>query len=102
MTTRGRTHRARALPARLAELAARMPEKVPPDLSRLLLSPMPGLLVKLHVREGDAVEPGQPLATVEAMKMENILRAERAGTVKAVAASDGTTLAADAVILELE
>jgi propionyl-CoA carboxylase alpha chain len=102
ITTHGRTHRARALPARLGELAARMPEKVPPDLSRLLLSPMPGLLVRLHVREGDAVEPGQPLATVEAMKMENILRAQRGGTVKAVAASEGMTLAADAVILELE
>jgi propionyl-CoA carboxylase alpha chain len=73
-----------------------MPEKTPPDLSRLLLSPMPGLLVRLHVREGDAVEPGQPLATVEAMKMENILRAQRAGTVKAVAATEGTTVAAEA------
>ena len=102
VTTHGRTHRARALPAGLAELAARMPEKAPPDLSRLLLSPMPGLLVRLHVREGDAVEPGQPLATVEAMKMENILRAQRAGTVKAVSAAEGMTLAADAVILELE
>jgi propionyl-CoA carboxylase alpha chain len=102
ITTHGRTHRARALPARLGELAARMPEKVPPDLSRLLLSPMPGLLVRLHVREGDTVEPGQPLATVEAMKMENILRAQRGGTVKAVTASEGMTLAADAVILELE
>ncbi|HEY6815264.1 MAG TPA: acetyl/propionyl/methylcrotonyl-CoA carboxylase subunit alpha [Croceibacterium sp.] len=102
ITTHGRTHRARALPARLGELAARMPEKVPPDLSRLLLSPMPGLLVRLHVREGDTVEPGQPLATVEAMKMQNILRAQRGGTVKVVAASEGMTLAADAVILELE
>jgi propionyl-CoA carboxylase alpha chain len=102
ITTHGRRHRARALPARLAPLAARMIEKAPPDLSRLLLSPMPGLLVALHVAEGDKVEPGQPLATVEAMKMENILRAQRAGTVKAVAATEGATLAADAVILELE
>jgi len=102
ITTHGRTHRARALPARLGALAARMPEKVAPDLSRLLLSPMPGLLVRLHVREGDAVEPGQPLATVEAMKMENILRAQRGGTVKAVTAIEGMTLAADAVILELD
>jgi propionyl-CoA carboxylase alpha chain len=102
ITTHGRRHRARALPARLAELVARMPEKVPPDLSRLLLSPMPGLLVKLHVAEGDMVEPGQPLATVEAMKMENILRAQRAGMVKAIEAEVGQTLAADAVILELE
>jgi len=102
ITTHGRTHIARALPTRLAALVAKMPEKVPPDLSRLLLSPMPGLLVRLHVREGDAVEPGQPLATVEAMKMENILRAQRGGTVKAVTAVEGMTLAADAVILELD
>jgi propionyl-CoA carboxylase alpha chain len=102
ITTHGRVFRARALPARLAALAARMPEKAPPDLSRLLLSPMPGLLVRLHVSVGDKVEPGQPLATVEAMKMENILRAPRGGTVKAVDAAEGMTLAADAVILELE
>jgi propionyl-CoA carboxylase alpha chain len=102
ITTHGATHRARALPARLAPLAARMIEKTPPDLSRLLLSPMPGLLVALHVAAGDKVEPGQPLATVEAMKMENILRAARAGAVKAIGAEIGQTLAADAVILELE
>ena len=64
ITTHGRRHRARAIPARLAPLAALMIEKTPPDLSRLLLSPMPGLLVRLHVGEGDKVEPGQPLATV--------------------------------------
>ena len=102
LTTHGRTHRARALPARLAPLAARMIEKTPPDLSRLLLSPMPGLLVALHVAQGDKVEPGQPLATIEAMKMENILRAQKAGTVKSVNAEVGQSLAADAVILELE
>ncbi len=102
ITTHGATHRARALPARLAPLAARMIEKAPPDLSRFLLSPMPGLLVALHVAEGDTVEAGQPLATVEAMKMENILRARAAGTVKAIKAAQGESLAADAVILELE
>src|SRR5690606_33241746 len=102
ITTRGRRYRARALPARLAPLVGKMPEKPQPDLSRLLLSPMPGLLVALHVAEGDKVEVGQPLATVEAMKMENILRAQRTGTVKALAAAEGTTLAADAIILELE
>jgi propionyl-CoA carboxylase alpha chain len=63
---------------------------------------MPGLLVALHVAAGDTVEPGQPLATVEAMKMENILRAPKAGRVKAISAETGQTLAADAVILELE
>jgi propionyl-CoA carboxylase alpha chain len=60
------------------------------------------LLVALHVAQGDEVEPGQPLATVEAMKMENILRAERAGTIAALRASQGDSLAVDQVILELE
>ena len=79
-----------------------MIEKVPPDLSRYLICPMPGLLTALHVGEGEHVEAGQPLAVVEAMKMENILRAEKAGTVKAVAAKPGDSLAVDAVILEFE
>src|SRR5690606_6596967 len=70
ITTHGRANGARVLPAHLAPLAAHMIEKAPPDLSRFLLSPMPGLLVTLHVAEGERVEPGQPLATVEAMKME--------------------------------
>jgi propionyl-CoA carboxylase alpha chain len=100
--THGAAHRIRVLPARLAPLAAHMIAKTPADLSRFLLSPMPGLLAALHVTEGDRVEPGQPLATVEAMKMENILRAARAGTVKAIKAAPGETLAADAEILELE
>jgi propionyl-CoA carboxylase alpha chain len=100
--THGAAHRVRVLPARLAPLAAHMIAKTPADLSRFLLSPMPGLLAALHVAEGDSVEPGQPLATVEAMKMENILRAARAGTVKAIKAAPGETLAADAEILELE
>jgi propionyl-CoA carboxylase alpha chain len=63
---------------------------------------MPGLLVALHVGEGDKVEAGQPLAVVEAMKMENILRAEKSGTVKSVNAKAGESLAVDAVILEME
>jgi propionyl-CoA carboxylase alpha chain len=102
LTTQGATHRVQVLRPRVAELAGHMLEKVPPDLSRLLLSPMPGLLVSLAVKVGDKVEPGQPLATVEAMKMENILRAQKAGTVKSVSAEPGQSLAADAVILELE
>jgi propionyl-CoA carboxylase alpha chain len=102
ITTHGRQHRARALPARLAPLAAHMLEKTPPDLSRFLICPMPGLLVALTVKPGDKVEPGQPLATVEAMKMENLLRAHHGGTVKAVSAEVGQSLAADQVILELE
>lgn len=102
MTTRGHIHTVRVLPARIAPLASHMIEKIPPDLSKFLICPMPGLLVALHVKEGDAVEAGQPLATVEAMKMENILRAEKTGVVKLVNAAQGDSLAVDAIILELE
>lgn len=99
---RGASHVARVLPARIAPYAAHLIEKVPPDLSRFLIAPMPGLLVRLDVAAGDRVEMGQPLAVVEAMKMENILRAGKAGTVKAIAAVAGDSLAVDQVILELE
>ncbi|GAA5047653.1 MULTISPECIES: acetyl-CoA carboxylase biotin carboxylase subunit [Erythrobacteraceae] len=102
INTHGRTYTVRALPARLAEHAGHMIEKQPPDTSKMLLCPMPGLLVKLHVGEGEQVETGQPLATVEAMKMENILRAEKSGTVASINAEEGETLVVDAVILELE
>ncbi|MXO61473.1 acetyl-CoA carboxylase biotin carboxylase subunit [Qipengyuania oceanensis] len=102
MTTRGAKHEAHILPQRVAHLADYMIEKVPPDLSKMLICPMPGLLVKLHVAEGDEVQPGQPLATVEAMKMENILRAEKEGTIAKINAGEGDSLAVDEVILELE
>ena len=102
LTTRGRTHRVRVQPPHIAVLQRYMKEKAAPDLSRFLLCPMPGLLTQLHVGEGDKVEAGQPLAVVEAMKMENILRAERPGTVKAATAKPGDSLAVDAVILEFE
>ncbi|GMM93906.1 biotin carboxylase N-terminal domain-containing protein [Qipengyuania sp. MTN3-11] len=102
VTTRGATHTLRILQTRIADLAGHMIEKEPPDLSKLLICPMPGLLVKLHVAEGDAVQPGQPLATVEAMKMENILRAEKEATVSKINAGEGDSLAVDEVILELE
>lgn len=102
ITTRGAAHQLRVLPTRIAPLAEHMIEKVPPDLSRLLICPMPGLLVKLHVGEGEEVQPGQPLATVEAMKMENILRAEKQATVAKINAAEGDSLAVDAVILELK
>jgi len=102
LTTRGRSHDLRLLPPHVADLARHMIEKLPPDLSRFLLCPMPGLLTALHVKEGDKVEAGQPLAVVEAMKMENILRAEKAGTVAKVDAKPGDSLAVDAVILEFE
>ncbi len=102
LTTRGAAHDVRVLPAHAAAYAQHMIEKVPPDLSRFLVSPMPGLLVRLDVGEGDAVEAGQPLAVVEAMKMENILRAQKAGRVKAVSAAVGDSLAVDQIILEME
>ncbi len=87
---------------RQAELAALMPEKLPPDTSKFLLCPMPGLVVSVAVTEGDEVFEGQALATVEAMKMENILRAERGGRVKAIHAEPGASLAVDEVIMEFE
>ena len=102
LTTRGASHVARVLPAHVAPYAQHLIEKIPPDLSRFLLCPMPGLLMRLDVGAGDKVEAGQPLAVVEAMKMENILRAEKAGTVKSVNAAPGDSLAVDAVILEME
>jgi len=102
LTTHGRTHRALVLPAKVAPLARHMIEKVPPDLSRFLLAPMPGLLTQLLVAPGDKVEAGQPLAVVEAMKMENILRAERSAKVKAANFAAGESLAVDAAILEFE
>ena len=102
LTTRGASHQVRVLPARAAPYATHLIEKVPPDLSKFLIAPMPGLIVRLDVGEGDKVEAGQPLAVVEAMKMENILRAAKSGTVKAIAAKTGDSLAVDAVILELE
>ena len=102
LTTQGAEHRALVLPARVAPLAGYMIEKAPPDHSRLVISPMPGLLVALHVGEGDEVQPEQPLATIEAMKMENVLRAQKAGTVKAISANEGASLVLDQVIMEIE
>ncbi|MBF9019955.1 ATP-grasp domain-containing protein [Rhodobacterales bacterium HKCCA1058] len=87
---------------RQAELARLMPEKLPPDTSRLLLCPMPGLMVKLSVEEGQEVQEGQALCTVEAMKMENILRAERKVVVAKINAAAGDSLAVDDVIMEFE
>ncbi|HEX6959672.1 MAG TPA: acetyl/propionyl/methylcrotonyl-CoA carboxylase subunit alpha [Ferrovibrio sp.] len=85
---------------RAAELARLMPEKLPPDMSKFLLCPMPGLVVSINVAEGEPVKAGQALAVVEAMKMENVLRAERDGTVKKIKAKKGDSLAVDQVILE--
>lgn len=102
LQTRGASHQVQVLSPHVAELAKFMIEKVPPDLSRLLLAPMPGLLTKLDVAVGDKVEPGQPVAVMEAMKMENILRAPKAATVKATPAKAGDSLAVDQVIVEFE
>ncbi len=85
---------------REAELAALMPEKAAPDTSKTLLCPMPGLVVSIAVSEGQEVKAGETLAIVEAMKMQNILKAERDVTVKAVKAKPGDSLAVDAVIME--
>jgi propionyl-CoA carboxylase alpha chain len=87
---------------RQAALAKLMLEKLPPDTSKFLLCPMPGLVTKIMVEVGDEVQEGQALATVEAMKMENILKAERKGVVKAVKASAGASLKVDEVIMEFE
>ncbi|TWB31695.1 acetyl-CoA carboxylase biotin carboxylase subunit [Nitrospirillum bahiense] len=90
------------LTARAAEFAALMPVKAKPDMSKFLLSPMPGLLVTVAVAVGDEVKAGQELAVVEAMKMENILRADSDGKVKKIAAEKGTSLAVDQIIIEFE
>jgi propionyl-CoA carboxylase alpha chain len=85
---------------REAALAALMPEKVAPDTSKLLLCPMPGLVKAIHVTQGQEVKAGEALCVVEAMKMENILRAERDGMIKTIKAKAGDSLAVDAVIME--
>ena len=102
LTARGKAHDICVLPPHIASLTQHMIEKVRPDLSRFVLAPMPGLLVRLDVGIGDRVEAGQSLAVVEAMKMENILRAGKGGVVKAVEASAGESLRVNQVILELE
>jgi propionyl-CoA carboxylase alpha chain len=101
------THAGASLPAVVlsrfaAEMMALMPAKAPPDTSRFLLSPMPGLLSQIAVKPGQDVKAGEPLAVVEAMKMENVLRAERDARVKALHAEPGASLAVDQKILEFE
>jgi len=87
---------------RIAELAARLPERPEPDTSKLIVSPMPGLIVTVNVEPGQDVKAGETLLTVEAMKMENVLRAERDGTVKSVGVKAGDSVAADELLVELE
>jgi len=93
---------ARVRSPRAAALARLMPKKLPPDTSKLLLCPMPGVLTAISVSEGQTVEAGQTLATVEAMKMENVLRAERQGVVKKIGAKVGASLAVDELIMEFD
>ena len=90
------------LTPREAELMKLMPEKAPPDVSRHLLAPMPGLLVSVAVKEGDEVKIGEELAVLEAMKMENTLRAERNGIVAKVHFEAGASIEVDELIMELE
>ncbi len=100
LTTRGASHTVVVHTPRAAASARHMIEKVPPDLSKKLLCPMPGLVVSIDVVEGANVEAGQPLAIVEAMKMQNILRAAKQATVARILAKPGDSLAVDAVIIE--
>ncbi|RUV94511.1 biotin/lipoyl-binding protein, partial [Mesorhizobium sp. M5C.F.Ca.IN.020.14.1.1] len=97
---KGMSVTARAMLPRTAELERLMPEKVAPDTSKMLLCPMPGLVVSIAVAEGQEVKAGETLAVVEAMKMENVLRAERDLTVSKLKAKPGDSLAVDAVIME--
>lgn len=101
LSHRGATVACLAVPPHVARLAARMPEKTAADLSGFVLSPMPGLLVKLFVEPGQDVKNGEEVAIVEAMKMENVLRAQRDGVVVAVHADVGANLSLDQKILEL-
>ncbi|MEP2980120.1 MAG: acetyl/propionyl/methylcrotonyl-CoA carboxylase subunit alpha [Lentilitoribacter sp.] len=100
--TRGADLDVKVLTPRVAELLSLMPIKEAADTSKYLLCPMPGLVIDLKVSVGDAIEEGQPLAIVEAMKMENVLKAEKSGTVKEIPVKTGDSLAVDAVIMEFE
>ncbi|HEY0164280.1 MAG TPA: acetyl/propionyl/methylcrotonyl-CoA carboxylase subunit alpha [Sphingomicrobium sp.] len=102
LQTRGRSHAVQVLPAHVADLSKHMIAKVAPDMSRFLIAPMPGLVTRLDVKAGDKVEAGQAVAVMEAMKMENILRAPKAATVKATPVKAGESVAVDQVIVEFE
>ncbi len=90
------------VPSRLAQLVDLMPVKQAPDMSRYLLSPMPGLLVSIAVSEGQSIKAGQELAVVEAMKMENVMKAEQDGIVSKVHANIGESLTVDQILIEFE
>ena len=99
---RHRAARARVLvlSPRSSELHERLPPRLPADTSRLVLSPMPGLVVSIAVSPGQLVKAGEALAVVEAMKMQNIIRAERDGVIKTVGPGPGDSIAADEVLIE--
>ena len=97
---RAASQRVLVLTPRSAELHEKVPERRPADTSRLILSPMPGLVVSIAVEPGQAIKSGQAVAVVEAMKMQNIIRAERDGVVKAVGPRPGDSVAADEVLVE--
>jgi len=102
LTHRGATVKGVMRNVRTAELFALMPEKIAPDLSKFLLCPMPGLVVSIAVEVGQEIKAGETLAIVEAMKMQNILRAESDGIVSAIKVKAGESLAVDQVIMEFE
>ena len=97
---RAATARVRVLTPLTAEMHARLPERAPADTSRLIMSPMPGLVVSMEVETGQEVKEGQTVAVIEAMKMQNIIKAERDGVVKTVGAKSGDSVAADDVLVE--
>jgi propionyl-CoA carboxylase alpha chain len=99
LTYRGAQVTALIRTRKAAEYAARMPKKQPPDLSKLLVSPMPGLIVSVAVEPGQEVKAGQELCVLEAMKMENVLRAERDAVVETVLVKSGDAVAADQVLM---
>jgi propionyl-CoA carboxylase alpha chain len=96
----GRRIDALVISPRMAELYRKMPFKAPPDLSRFVLSPMPGLLVDVAVQPGQKVQAGERVAVIEAMKMENVLFATQDGVVKSVLANKGESLTVDQIIVE--
>ena len=99
---RGVTLRAIVCTPKLAALHAKLPEKEAADLSKLIMSPMPGLMVSVDVELGQEVKSGEAVCVVEAMKMQNIIRAEADGVVKAISVAAGDSVAADEIMIELE
>lgn len=99
---RGVTRRALVCTPQIADLHKRLPEKPKPDMSKLIISPMPGLVVSVDVEMGQEVQAGEAVCIVEAMKMQNIIRAEANGTVKAINVDGGDSVAADAIMIEFE